>query len=413
MYSCRYIWKQIAFTERQVVANLAVQWAGAEKYLLEQYAWEGDLHSRLWIERDPEQLRYFYLMLGQGWKIPQVSKEAWQRGQRLDMTWAYRWAPVKDGDADGRPDIWELKRSELEGGVKAGEIERVAASKLPKVTYFLDEIQNIFPAQVGMGSDPALRFWLTQQSKLSVDVICTTQEPEWIEKSFRDLADDWMFINNWGRERRYIFRGPKIATWAKYSRLPKGPGCKPIQEGTFGINPQGIGDTYDTSGGVGIEGGLDADKQDKVGGLHWWMFPIFIGLACILFYFGSGWAIAGVSSLTRGWSHRATDQPKVVPGPNVVPLVATNGPLAMAVPGVLPYPGAQNIKKDAPKKEPAKAQLRGVIVWKGQCTAFFDDGARKFTVSNRSDGFGGVLRDVGGRYAGVRWNGEEYWLDQR
>lgn len=411
MYCVRYVWQTIATTERQIVSNMAPRYPGAEDYLKREWEFEGDLHSRLWIERDPEQLRYFYLMLGQGWKVPRVTKEEWSRGRRLDLTYAYRWAPWQgeEGKADDRPDIWDLPLSGLFERVRLGEIERVLVKKLPKVTYFLDEIQNVFPAQMGMGSDPALRFWLTQSSKLACDVICTTQEPEWIEKSFRDLADDWMFVKNWGRERRGIFRGPKRATWAKFTRLPKADHEKPFLNGTFSINPAGIGDTYDTSAGVGIEGGLDADKDDKVGGLHWSFIPPAVVLVCVLLYYGIGWVMAGTTRLVGGTVSKGLNGGAVKTNVSPAPAVPASTPaVPVRVPGpVRPGHLRPELARRAPAVVPDK-KLNGILTLDGRAAAFFADGTVVGSFDRR---FGGLLKNSWGRYAGVRVDGQEYWLD--
>jgi len=56
--------------------------------------------------------------------------------------------------------------------------------------------------------------------------------------------------------------------------------------GIYRVDIAGLGTTYDTSAGVGIEGGLLADTKERVGGVHWgW----FIGIIIL--------ALAGITQL--------------------------------------------------------------------------------------------------------------------
>lgn len=364
MVAVKLMWKDLGLTNRIAVGNVPVVWAGAQKYLEVKYDFQDNLHDRLYIITDVPKLRNFYAHRGFGWQLPVVTPEQWGRGQRNDLSYAYRWKE-SDQDVSRRIEPCFLTAEAREKAIDKGELEFIDFGKLPKVIYFLDEIQNIFPAKQAFPEEPILRHYLSQQSKLSDIILCTTQTPDWVDKSFRDLADDWMFLTNWGRKQRGIFRLPRQATWSKYPKQP-GANDSPDTSGTFRIDIAGLGQTYDTSAGVGIEGGLEADTEDKTPGIHWaWVFAFFAVAAVLCWSFPK--LLRGGFNAVIGKAEAKTIQTTNAPSTN---------PLSHAIlppllnPPLRPEPSLRPTNQVLPKT------LTGILFWKGRYTAYFSDGTQ-------------------------------------
>lgn len=393
----------LAHTNRMTVTNLSLKPAEIRAYMAVEFPnFTDNPADRIEIIDDVRILKRFWLYRGKGWTIPDVPKEDWNKGARLDYRHAYRWKETTE-DVSHRCAIEDMTKQEVRAYVESGELEMKAVRDLPPVQYIIDEIQNIFPARGFMQTSQGCLFWLSQQRKLTDDLIWISQNSDLVDKEFRDLTDDWLYITNWGRKQKWLFRLPKVMSWAKYDQRP-GPGVSAMVTGSFRMDIEGIGQCYDTSAGVGIEGGLTADTKEKTPGIHWlWMVLAF---CAVLFLVGKSPQIVKYAvrhflfgGVTPAHAQATTNAPPppVIIQTNYYPI--QGGPPAQAV--------ATAPKPPAPTNAPAKPTLTGLLVWRGVATAYLDDGTE--VSSNEPGRFGGFIRSAG-RIVGARIDGQPLYI---
>lgn len=391
MLMARSLWNVICYTDRIGVSNLPILWQGAQEFC-EKKCPGIDLKQRFWHldNNDRDQVRYFFLHRGFGWIIPAVDKDEWKRGRRPDLRYAYRYLET-EGDISHRKSILWLKPHELERAVQDGELERISVAKLPKIQYAIDEIGTIFPSREFQDVLPIVGFYLDQQRKLADDIICTLPNFERVDKQFRDLCDDLAILNNWGRKQIGWFRLPKRVTWAKFEEKP-GPGVKPLLRGTFQVDATGLGETYDTAAGVGVEGHLDADINAKPGGVHWGWFILILAV-CI---WGVTLLPGGLKSAflwlvgNTGVSQRASAE------------VQEAKPIRL---GQVEDEKTKEDETEKLEKELPSKKITGWVQRPGYMLFYFDD---KSLVYSTDEGFEGLLRDPAGRIVGFRQDGEVF-----
>lgn len=300
MLATKMMTRILGETKRQIITNLPLNIPQLREYMAEHWP-SSTIDNRITIITEAKLLKRFWLSYGQDWWIPDVTKEAYALGERLDYRMAYRWLPTTESTRHRMP-ITDMTKAELYSYAGHGplardriEIEMCPVPELPACQFIIDELQNIFPARGFMQTSQGCLYWLSQQRHLGADFIGLTQNADLIDKEFRDLADDYLFITNWGRKQKSLFRLPKMMTWSKYDQKP-GPGIKPMVSGFFSLDISGIGQCYDTSAGVGIEGNLDADTKEKTPGIHWaWFVLVFAALLYGLTY---------IPGLMKGFFHR-------------------------------------------------------------------------------------------------------------
>lgn len=391
MMMARALWSVLAHTDRIVVSNLPILWQGAQAWCEQKNPEIGDIRKRFWLldNNDRDQVRYFFLHRGFGWIIPCVTKKEWSQGRRPDLRYAYRYLET-DGDVSHRKSILWMKPAELEAALVNGELERIAVSKLPKIQFGIDEIGAIFPSREFQDVLPIVGFYLDQQRKLSDDIICTLPNFERVDKQFRDLCDDMAVLNNWGRKQIGFFRLPRRVTWAKFEEKP-GPGVRPLLRGTFAVDTTGLGETYDTAAGVGVEGHLDADINAKPGGIHWGWFIVILGCVILALTQAPGgltWAFKWLLGTA-------------MPG-RIEAAAGTAGPVPLLAPGEEFVPPA--VAVPAAEYGPAK-KLAGMTANAHYVILWWADGTRSFSTERE---FGGLVRDPLGRIAGAIWAGQVY-----
>lgn len=400
MLAVKMILKILVETRRTIVTNLPLHLGEMKAYLREHFPnFKDDLNKRITIIPEARILKRFWLTLGQDWWIPDVSKEAWAMGQRLDYRTAYRWLPTT-GSTRHRKPITDLTMSEIsrycEGdeltGVKP-EMEQCLVEDLPQVQFVIDELQNIFAARNFLQTSPGALFWLSQQRHLGADFIAITQNLDLVDKEFRDLADDFLHLVNWGRKRKSFFRLPSVITWAKYDTKPA-PGVKAMLTGMLRVDVNGLGQLYDTSAGVGIEGGLSADKSEKVKGLHWlW----FVGLIIFL-----GFLLIQTPGCVHGVVMRALS---LKPKSDVLQSITkTNAVPSAGAPASLPRE-INNL--NLPKNPEDRTNLTGLTVGSRKMTVWFRNGSSCDTDDRRR--FECPLV-IGKKVVGARIQGTNYYL---
>lgn len=393
MLACKLMTRVLGQTNRQIITNLPLNLPEIRSYMAEH--WPGSaIENRITIITETKLLKRFWLCLGNGWFIPDVSKEDWNKGFRLDYRKAYRWleTPISGYHRD---EIMDMSINELKAALHCDppQMEVKEIPEIAPIQFIIDELQNIFPSRSFMQTSPGALFWLSQQRKLGADFIGITQHPDTIDKEFRDLADDYLFITNWGRKQKSFFRLPKMMTWSKYDQMPR-PGVTPMVSGAFAIDVQGIGKLYDTSAGVGIEGSLAADTKEKIAGFHWSYF--IIGALVVLYlltyvpgllsrFMGKAIGLTGktTTAMVTGLNTNTTRPPDTLAD-------HSNSSNAVAIPTTL-YEDHTN--------------LTGFTLLDGKPKFLF----RNKVLTHRSPGYRQILHD-GNRITGVQFNNTNYFL---
>lgn len=380
-------------TNRVIVTNLPVFPGELGDYIRSKYPWfdTTTIKDRIVFITEARILKRFWLCVGNNWWIPDVSKEDWNAGRRLDYRKAYRWLTTTDNVKHREP-ITDLSDTEIKSFLNCDppEIDSILVSELPPVQFIIDEIQNIFAARSFLQTSPGALFFLSQQRHLGADFIAISQNIDLVDKEFRDLADDFLFLTNWGRKQKSFFRLPKVMTWSKYDMKP-GPGIKPMLTGVMKVDVSGLGQCYDTSAGVGIEGGLNADTKEKTGGISWlW----FILLAII-----AGWLLLKIpgctSRLTMRFLTGATSKSNIITSTK-----ATNNPAS-----TLSKTNTAHLDHTVLQFPTDRTNLAGITIYQGKATAWFKDGSR--INSNDPTWHNIIGKD---RVDGCNINGTNYYL---
>jgi len=365
-------------------------------------------------------VRRYYQNRGFGWMLVDISEEQYEQDLRPDWSVAYRYIEKVDEGKERVP-LYKLKKPAVERLFDQGEVERCQFETLPPCAFKIDEAGDYFAKMSGKSLGPCYPYYQRMKRKIGIigdDTTMACQYAKQIDLELREQANDWMFLVNWAARRRGIFYLPAKATWAKFPTLPR-PGDSPMLTGFFSIDGKSWGRTYDTSAGVGIEGGFAADKGQKVGGISWmWVFP-----AALLVIFLLKQLPDGLSGTMTWFLHR--NRPKDDAAQSVASMgatnpavqVNTNRPLALAALGsdLLGVKGAgvRGSSKSEPEEEvflTGTDAIPGSLGPKGQriLLFFFSDGSTGTSVDRE---FGGVQRGVLNCITRVKWDG--VWINQR
>jgi len=223
----------------------------------------------------------------------------------------------------------------------------VFGSDCKGIFYLLDEVQNFFNARCWAKTGTNALFYASQHRKLGDELWLCTQHPANVDKQFRTVAQDYVYLRNLAQESRGIFRLPRQFLWSQYLE-PKTAMTKATAFGTFRLDVTGLGSCYNTAAGVGVPGTGEADTKARKKGWAWqWAV-----LAAVLFI------ATCVFVLTDGmdWVVR-----KILPTPPV-PAKVTNAPPSGVLPSVLPgiLKGAEAPPK-LPSAVPVPPPIRKIV----------------------------------------------------
>lgn len=171
--------------------------------------------------------------------------------------------------------------------IVVSDLQRFWELRKRETLFVLDECQIFFGARNWANSPPELLAYLSQHRKLGDDVIAITQHYQLIEKQFRQLVQESIFLKNLSYIKFFGVRMPKRIVGNKYYGIPATTMEKPLEVFTKSIDVEGICRLYDTGAGVGVKGA--ADKQRKQKGLPWFAAPVIFVVLLVLVYFGIGW----------------------------------------------------------------------------------------------------------------------------
>jgi len=137
------------------------------------------------------------------------------------------------------------------------------------VVYVIDEVHVHFDARAWATIGPSATFYNTQHRKLSDDCIFVTQHVELVEKRFRMLAQEFVYLRNLSKARFGfgMFAMPSLFVRSHYLQPFTGQ-QKSMETRTFALDAAGLAKCYDTAAGIGFVG-AEADKGQKKKGMHW------------------------------------------------------------------------------------------------------------------------------------------------
>lgn len=146
--------------------------------------------------------------------------------------------------------------------------------------FVTDEAWKFYSSRDWKVTPKLVEFYYRQERKYSGDLwlICTQHHKD-LDVLFNRLCDEYLVCTNYAKRRTGPFRGFPVMTVEHYYSAP-GPKDKPKHISHYRL-PKLIGETYDTSAGVGMKGGRIADVGQKEEGWHWSGPLIILVLVCL------------------------------------------------------------------------------------------------------------------------------------
>lgn len=392
-------------TEMQLVGNAPLIFPELTSYMADNYDWHGAMDTRITLLESRAHLRRFFHFWGQGWTIPVLNKEQWKAGLRPDWRIAYRWLPTPIDDHNPRLPVDEMTVAEIKAAVNEGTMEAKPTKELPPVAFFIDEIARIYPAREFLDFVPALEDYLDQQRKFGHEIIASTVRLEKIDKAVRDMVDEWHVCVNWGKKRKSLFRLPAVLTQAEFD-TPPSKGVAP-QHTTFRrLDLDGLCKVYDTSAGVGIEGGMEADKGTKPKGLNWYWAAAAAVVILIL-------ALNSIKIFRWGAQKvlGKTPTPAIamaIPEPTAEPQSPEPLKITTAAADLMGLKRPEATDKEADKKKEPEKRLTGLIITpdRKNVVAYFSDGDQVTPTDPRWR----KLLKRGNKPAGIETTEGIFWL---
>jgi len=180
------------------------------------------------------------------------------------------------------------------------------------VLYLLDEAHIFFNARNWADIAKDCLFYVSQHRHLNDDVYLITQRLKNVDAQFRDITQEYIQMTNRRMQKWGPWQAPGGFVAKIYPKPPtNAPGETPMETWKFNLDARGLGSCYDTSAGVGLEGGIMADTKRKRKGLPFWTMPIaaclVLGLVGCGIHYGVQGAKAVVSNTLAGTSRVATN----------------------------------------------------------------------------------------------------------
>lgn len=352
MAGMRKVVDWLLHTDCSIVTNLPIECGELQSYLWAAYSKQVDVLSRV-VLLGQEQVRKFWLVRGDGWRMVDLEDNAWQHNQYPSLQRVYRWSSSYGG---ARTPIEKLSQVEVDDYIRQGAIEEGDAGTLKLgALYVIDECQNFWPARSFQTTPKGLLFYLSQHRHAGDECVFITQKEAQVEKTIRNLVLEYWVYRNLGQRRRMGFKLPGIFGYACYDQPPATPGAQFVGCGTFRMDVKGLAQCYRTADGVGVGGpSMLADTKARRTGLPWQLVIVAIAAIMVVAYYVPGWLTAGVkAAVTRG----AEGSGKLVAG-----LVATNAAANQltVVTSVVTVPVVAQVASavsSAPGAVPAKAEL--------------------------------------------------------
>lgn len=142
------------------------------------------------------------------------------------------------------------------------------AKNCAPVMCVTDEAWQFYPARSWQKIPHLLEFYAKQQRKLGDEWYIISQHHKDVDVLLHRITQDFTVCRNHGHEKLALFRQPSLFHTMLYIQPPNDRSARVMVERYFKLDAAGLAQTYDTSAGVGVQGGFAADRQTKVKGLH-------------------------------------------------------------------------------------------------------------------------------------------------
>lgn len=422
MFETQYIGRQIAKTDHIMITNVPIKWQELQDIICKEYGSEwlekAPLRDRIYWTENQREIRKFWLCRGFGWYVIDVEEDQYELGYRPDYGVHYRYKEVevpKDGRTTRKP-LYQMRLPAVLALVDSGEVETRDAEDAPEVELVLDEAGSFFPQRSKAKLGEAYRHALEHKRKLRASFMMACQYPNQTDSELRVQANAWVYLACFAHRRKGMFYLPKRSVWQQYPSQPDKHAQADLS-GSFEINPEGWGKTYDTSAGTGLAGGHDADSKKKIGGISWlWFFPIvFCAVAAALIFLktSQGGITGGILWLVgRGNKKAEVAKTPLVPRfPAGVENVGGNGAQFANEIAELRKILESAKSQVQPQEVRDRIGLTGIVPGpkRDRLLFYFVDGSHGSSLDRR---FGGVIKE-GSQYVGIRFEGREYRLDDQ
>jgi|ERR1019366_429926 hypothetical protein len=166
--------------------------------------------------------------------------------------------------------IWQAE-ADYKGKGEDQKIVKFDNSLLGKhpMCYIVDEAWKFWPAREWDTTAKAFIYYASHSRKTGDELWMATHSSKDIDSSVvRKMQDFHLCVNRGKRKLLTFFRQPSDIKVRVYSHVPTGtPSDNMMSERTLQINPDGIAECYDTTGGVGLKGRMRGDMDEKKHGI--------------------------------------------------------------------------------------------------------------------------------------------------
>lgn len=278
VYSVLVIEQELKATDRHIITNFAVRmhpWVrrlgrrrsrgekGLLAHLYDTYGETFDAEKRVHVIDDEDMYSFYLTRVNSEGKLIKVSGDYERRGE------------------NGKEVLIGIDKEEF-------------AATLPCV-YLIDEGWKFFFSQNWQKTELGFTFYNAQHRKAGDDLWMTAQHPSQINKQMRLLVQEYHTLVNHGYRKIGVFKQPNVISVCITNESPetrsKSIGALPK---VIRFDKQGVGGSFDTAQGAGVQG-AGADIERKKSGLPWWGLILLIaglGYGIIMLAKGGGW-VAG------------------------------------------------------------------------------------------------------------------------
>lgn len=151
------------------------------------------------------------------------------------------------------------------------DFEGAALKSGKPVVYVIDEAHIYFDSRAWAEVGLTMNYYCSQHEKFKAHIILCTQFLKQVELRLREHAVEFNECINHGMRSFLLWKQPKYFTVVK---TYKAPPCPAEHTERYTLDPK-IAKCYRTTGGVGIDGKVDARFAKKRKGLPIWTVPIF------------------------------------------------------------------------------------------------------------------------------------------
>jgi len=187
--------------------------------------------------------------------------------------------------------FWEWRVPRQEAAVTSTNPSEYSAWASDKPCFFVvDEVHLFFGARDWVKTGHEALWFMSQHAKLGDDIVLASQAVSLVEKQFRLLAQEFIYLENLSKQKAFGVRGPRRFMRSSYMQPVLGspaPGQSPFEIRVFKGLDGSLERCYRTEDGVGVSG-READKGKRAEGLPVWvpillltLLALFVGWFCM------------------------------------------------------------------------------------------------------------------------------------